>query len=536
MSVFRLYLFILIMFTAVSLFYAEDADETVIASYMTGGKKVNFYIGDIRKELFYYAVQKKIAPEDLNSLKSFVTESLVIQELKAMDMIESGYTNRPEFKLEYDKAVQQMYLSLLKRYGDEIVRKLLKDGQFLLARASHILFAVNPYSYDENHDKIGDSPEIAGKKWAEAKKMASSTIEELKAADDLDSVFAQTAGLKSQDPGSAARGGDLGYFPKGQMVSEFGDAVFGQKTKGVIGTPVKTDYGYHVVYVTVPPKMMSYKDLENEVGQEADRIWFAVESSCKTENTKMLYALDNSNSNIVIGDKSYKITELPDDAVVMEIWGTSLTWKKSREIIDVFVPGFSDNISFFSFGEQMRNCMEFMFYAELALTKGIGKSPEFTAEYSKNLKKVLINLCTAEFDKMQIEAAKKTVTPSMVLSYYESHFEEHQKWEITTKEKNFLENLKPVRMFWSLKKATNQIVNILVSQQMETEKESWKKDVFEKYQVGISEEGLKVLSEKLEGDLDAYYQEVKKKKEEWEKKQLENQIDYQDDGQSMPLD
>lgn len=61
--------------------------------------------------------------------------------------------------------------------------------------------------------------------------------------------FAQVAKQFSQDPGSAKRGGDLGWFGKGAMVPEFEKASFGGKV-GEVQKPVKTNYGYHIIKVT----------------------------------------------------------------------------------------------------------------------------------------------------------------------------------------------------------------------------------------------------------------------------------------------
>lgn len=60
--------------------------------------------------------------------------------------------------------------------------------------------------------------------------------------------FAQLAKTLSQDPGSAANGGDLGWFPKGQMVKEFDDACFNGPI-GKIQKPVKSSFGYHIIKV-----------------------------------------------------------------------------------------------------------------------------------------------------------------------------------------------------------------------------------------------------------------------------------------------
>lgn len=58
--------------------------------------------------------------------------------------------------------------------------------------------------------------------------------------------FDELARRNSQDPGSAANGGDLGYFGRGMMVKPFDDAVFALKV-GEISGLVKSDFGYHII-------------------------------------------------------------------------------------------------------------------------------------------------------------------------------------------------------------------------------------------------------------------------------------------------
>ena len=60
--------------------------------------------------------------------------------------------------------------------------------------------------------------------------------------------FATLAAEYSDDPGSAANGGELGWFGKGQMVAPFEEAAFNLEI-GEISEPVKSDFGYHLIEV-----------------------------------------------------------------------------------------------------------------------------------------------------------------------------------------------------------------------------------------------------------------------------------------------
>lgn len=79
---------------------------------------------------------------------------------------------------------------------------------------------------------------------AQAKAKADNLVKELRAGAD----FATLAKANSDDPGSKTKGGDLGWFGKGQMVPEFEKAAF-SLPPGQISDPVKTSYGYHIIEV-----------------------------------------------------------------------------------------------------------------------------------------------------------------------------------------------------------------------------------------------------------------------------------------------
>ena len=83
----------------------------------------------------------------------------------------------------------------------------------------------------------------------EDEKTANDIIAQLKnlKGEALTKKFAELASQKSIDKGSAAHGGELGWFGQSQMVKPFADAAFALKKGEVTQKPVKSNFGYHVI-------------------------------------------------------------------------------------------------------------------------------------------------------------------------------------------------------------------------------------------------------------------------------------------------
>jgi peptidyl-prolyl cis-trans isomerase C len=86
-------------------------------------------------------------------------------------------------------------------------------------------------------------------------------------------AFDKLAKEKSTDKASGAEGGDLGWFKKSDMVKEFADAAFDLKKGDLTETPVKTQFGYHVIQVEdrrkAPPP--AYEELAEQLRDEMAR-------------------------------------------------------------------------------------------------------------------------------------------------------------------------------------------------------------------------------------------------------------------------
>ena len=122
-------------------------------------------------------------------------------------------------------------------------------------RASHILInAPKSASADER---------------AKAKARAEQLLAQVRAKPDS---FADVARKNSQDPGSAAQGGDLDFFRRGAMVKPLEDAAFALK-KGDISALVETEFGYHIIRLTdiKAPKTRSFEEMKPELEQEVKK-------------------------------------------------------------------------------------------------------------------------------------------------------------------------------------------------------------------------------------------------------------------------
>lgn len=103
---------------------------------------------------------------------------------------------------------------------------------------------------------------------------AEELIEEARSGAD----FAELARIYSQDPGSAEKGGDLGFFEEGTMVKPFSDAAFAAEIGEIVG-PVQTQYGVHIIKI-------EDKKQENDKQQvKARHILLKYEVSPKTRET-----------------------------------------------------------------------------------------------------------------------------------------------------------------------------------------------------------------------------------------------------------
>ncbi len=160
--------------------------------------------------------------------------------LKKVKADTSGFKTYIEIYSEKPYAKETMQITQIPSAAQSLIVKA-KAGSFVgpvLTSEGYILYKVDEVV--KAKETIVKASHILIKDKDEANKI----YKELKAGAD----FATVAKEKSQDPGSGKKGGELGWFGKGQMVPEFEKAAFKGKI-GKIQRPVKSQFGWHIIKV-----------------------------------------------------------------------------------------------------------------------------------------------------------------------------------------------------------------------------------------------------------------------------------------------
>lgn len=157
--------------------------------------------------------------------------------------IEQEYTANSE-RYQTPERVRVEYIRLAAvdlakevRVSEDEVRKAMAEAVASVAgkeerRVSHILFKL-PQDAD-----------------AQTEKAAMAKAQDVRAKLLAGADFATLARKNSEDPGSAAQGGDLGFIGRGALAKEFEQTLFALKKPGELSAPVRTSYGLHLIKLT----------------------------------------------------------------------------------------------------------------------------------------------------------------------------------------------------------------------------------------------------------------------------------------------
>jgi peptidyl-prolyl cis-trans isomerase C len=208
------------------------AQESHARKLVVADAEVDARLADIRKNFpTEEAFKQGIAAQGLtlDQLKAQAKTSLEVAKVIETEVNSKVAVQDPEVKAFYDQNMERF------KQGDTV-------------HAAHILIGLPQ----------GATPEQK----AEAKTRATAVLKTVRAGGD----FATLARANSSDQGSAQNGGDLGFFPKGQMTPAFEEAAFKLKP-GTVSALVETPFGFHIIKVMErrPPRTAPFAEVSGQI-------------------------------------------------------------------------------------------------------------------------------------------------------------------------------------------------------------------------------------------------------------------------------
>ena len=236
--------------------------------------------GLIEQELLYQQsrtlgiqIENEKVNQQMDAIKQrYATEAEFQETLTSMQISELEVKKQIERGLAIREVIEQKVAAGI--VIEESDSKAFYDGnpQFFMqperVKASHILIKVEKNASEAD------------------KTVARKKIEDLRKQIQGGAAFADLAKTHSEGP-SNVRGGDLGFFQRGQMVKPFEDAAFALD-KDQLSDIVETDYGYHLILVTdkVPEKKFSYAEVKDRLAAKLKQDKVEVEARIYIDTLK----------------------------------------------------------------------------------------------------------------------------------------------------------------------------------------------------------------------------------------------------------
>ena len=230
---------LLFIFTSATALAAEKAKKDVLAT--VGAKEITK--SEIQAYAGLYPEQQqaliKADPRMEEVLVRNLVSIMVVSDVARKKGLEKDPTIRKQIEIMRNEYLARMYVQ------KEVLGKInLKEKDYEAYYNEHKKEFENPEMVRARHILIAVKPNATEEEKKAALTKAEEILDKAKKGED----FSKLASEYSDDPGSKAKGGDLGFFTQGSMVGKFEQAAFTLKP-GEISPVVETEFGYHIIKV-----------------------------------------------------------------------------------------------------------------------------------------------------------------------------------------------------------------------------------------------------------------------------------------------
>jgi peptidyl-prolyl cis-trans isomerase C len=182
-------------------------------------------------------------------LRDAIKKDLIGREVLIQEADKQGYGTHADVKAAVENARQSIIINAM--LADYVKKNPVKDADIKA-------------EYDRYKTSMGDKEYHARHILVATEQEAKDIIAKLKGGAKFEDLA-----KASKDPGSASNGGDLDWVSPGAFVKPFSDAMVGLQKGQITETPVKTQYGYHVIKLedVRPAKIPAMEEVKGQIAE-----------------------------------------------------------------------------------------------------------------------------------------------------------------------------------------------------------------------------------------------------------------------------
>ena len=194
---------------------------------------------------------QQVGPE----LEAQARDQVVMREIFVQEAVRLGMAAKPDYKVQMDLARQSI-----------LIRELFEDYR----KKNVVTDAQANVEYDKFKAQATGTEYRARHILVEGEEEAKGLIKQIQAGGSFEALAKQ----HSKDPGSGQNGGDLDFAKSDSYVPEFGQAMVALKKGEMTNTPVKSQFGWHIIKLedTRDAAFPAFADVKDQIKQRMEQV------------------------------------------------------------------------------------------------------------------------------------------------------------------------------------------------------------------------------------------------------------------------
>lgn len=236
--------------------------ETIAnAQILVHGAGVQVNTAEVREDLSRATAAARKSLETREAMQNNVS-NIYARRVLAKEALAVGMDKNPLVLAAIERARERILSDAMLERLDQAHQPNLQD----LEAYAQSLYKSNPKRFEQ-----AEQIKAAHILIRTAEPQGQQKAEEIRKELQMGADFGKLAKERSQDPGSAGKDGDLGFFTRGRMVKPFEEAAFALKNPGDISPVIETPFGWHIIRLTErkPAGIKPFEEVKENLMREA---------------------------------------------------------------------------------------------------------------------------------------------------------------------------------------------------------------------------------------------------------------------------